>query len=155
MYERMFWSLVIIISFILVVVIFSLMQWWDTILGKFADLHIYINMGGYFFIGLLVLIAWLTTVFVFDKRAYMIFTPGQIKVCEEIGGRERVFDTTGMTVEKQRDDWFRHIILGFGSGDLTVKTAGADRQQITMPNVAFIGFKIGAIERLLRERKVN
>ncbi len=52
---------------------------------------------------------------IFDRRSYIVFTPGQIRVCEEIGGRERTYDTTGITIEKHRDDWFRHIILGFGT----------------------------------------
>jgi hypothetical protein len=60
-----------------------------------------------------------------------------------------------MTVEKHRDDWFRHIFLGFGTGDLSVRTAGADRNEILMPNVALIGFKIDPIQQLIRQRQVD
>jgi hypothetical protein len=149
---RGLWSLVVVIGIALLAVIFSLFNLWDTILEKFGNLHAFMNMAAYFFIGVALVIAWFISVFIFDRRAYMIFTQGQVRVVEEIGGREKVYDTTGLSVEKQRQDWFRHIILGFGSGDLTVKTAGADRHEIVMPNVGLIGFKIDAINELVRSR---
>ena len=60
-----------------------------------------------------------------------------------------------MTIEKRRDDWFRHIFLGFGSGDMVIRTAGADRHEILMPNVALIGFKIDPIQQLMRQRQIE
>ena len=53
----------------------------------------------------------------FDRQTFMIFTPGQVRVRQEIGGEETVYDTTGITFQKQRSDLFRHWILGLGSGD--------------------------------------
>ena len=53
---------------------------------------------------------------------------------EEVGGGEKSYDTAGMSIEKHRDDLFRHWVLGLGSGDLTVRTSGAcpsDRNSIT------------------------
>jgi hypothetical protein len=152
---RGLWSLVTIISIVVISLILSLMDKWDDLLRAMGDLHVYINMAGYLAISLALLAAWIIAVYVFDRRTYIIFTAGQVKVCEEIGGREKVYDTTGMTLEKRRDDWFRHIILGFGTGDLTVRAAGADRHEIILPNVAFIGFKIDAIESMLRARQIT
>jgi hypothetical protein len=151
---RGLWSLVTIISFVVLALIVSLFGWWDSIFNALDGLHIYINLAGYLFISTFLCVAWFVSVYIFDKRSYIIFTAGQIKVCEQVGGREKVYDTTGMTIEKQRDDWFRHIFLGFGSGDMSVRTAGADRHEIVMPNVSFIGFKIGPIEQLLRQKQV-
>jgi hypothetical protein len=152
---RGLWSLVTIITLVSASLLISLLGWWDKIFNAFFGLHIYINMAGYLFLSTVLLIGWLLAVLVFDKRSYIVFTPGQVKVCEQVGGREKVYDSTGMTVEKHRDDWFRHIFLGFGTGDLSVRTAGADRHEILMPNVALIGFKIGPIERLIRERQTQ
>lgn len=150
---RGLWSLIAVIACVTGSLFISLFGWWDDIFAAFYGLHVFINMAGYLMIAVVVFAAWALATFVFDNRSYIIFTPGQIKVCEQIGGREKVYDTTGMTVEKHRDDWFRHIFLGFGSGDMSVRTAGADRHEIVMPNVALIGFKIGPIEQLLRERQ--
>jgi len=152
---RGLWSLVAIISIGTLSLAFSLFEAWDPILKALGDLHVFMNLAGYFTLGMAVFISWALAVYIFDRRTYMVFTPGQVKVCEEIGGREMVYDTTNLTMEKRRDDWFRHIILGFGSGDLTVKTAGADRHEIILPNVAFVGSKIIAIEQMLRSRQTQ
>ncbi|MFO0937245.1 MAG: hypothetical protein U0798_12105 [Gemmataceae bacterium] len=64
----------------------------------------------------------------------------------------RTFDTVGMTFEKQRDDLFRHYALGFGSGDLIVRTSGAERQEIKIQNVLGIGWKLKAVEDMIREK---
>lgn len=152
---RGLWSLVTIILIALLAVIFSLFELWDNILKSLGDLHVFINMAGYLAISFALFIAWVVVIWVFDRRTYIIFTPGQVRVCEELGGREKVYDTTNMTMEKHRDDWFRHIILGFGTGDMSVKTSGAERHEILLPNVAFIGFKIDAIQQMLRSRQTS
>jgi hypothetical protein len=65
-----------------------------------------------------------------------------------------VFDTRGMVVERHRDDLFRHWLLGFGSGDLTVRTGGSNSQQLELPNVLGIGGKLNLIHTMLQEREV-
>jgi hypothetical protein len=152
---RGLWSLVVLIGLVVVALLISLFKWWDDILNAFYGLHVFINLAGYLLLSTALLIAWLVATFIFDRRSYIIFTPGQIRVVEEIGSRERTYDTTGMTVEKHRDDWFRHIFLGFGTGDLSVRTAGAERNEIVMPNVALIGFKIDPIQQLIRQRQID
>ena len=97
---------------------------------------------------------WVVTVYFFDRQMYMIFTPGQFKVCLEIGGGETAYDTMGMTIQKQRDDLFRHWILGLGSGDLIVRTSGANAHEFHMHNVLFVGHKLKQIEDMQRERPV-
>ena len=152
---RGLWSLVVLIGLVVLALLISLFKWWDNILGALVSLHIFINMAGYLVLAVVLFAAWLVATFIFDRRSYMIFTPGQVRVCEEIGARERTYDTTGMTIEKHRDDWFRHIFLGFGSGDLSIRTAGADRHEIVMPNIALIGFKIDPIQQLIRQRQID
>jgi hypothetical protein len=152
---RGLWSLVVLIGLVVIALVISLFKWWDDILSAFIGLHVFINLAGYLLLSTVLFIAWAVATFIFDRRSYIVFTPGQIRVVEQIGSRERTYDTTGMTVEKHRDDWFRHIFLGFGTGDLSVRTAGADRNEILMPNVALIGFKIDPIQQLIRQRQVD
>ena len=152
---RGLWSLVVLIGLVVMALMISLFKLWGDILGALYGLHIFINLAGYMLLSTGVFVAWALATFIFDRRSYIIFTPGQIRVCEEIGSRERTYDTTGMTIEKHRDDWFRHIFLGFGSGDLSIRTAGADRHEIVMPNVALIGFKIDPIQQLIRQRQID
>jgi hypothetical protein len=152
---RGLWSLVAIILLVVVVLLLSLFEKWDMLLKALGDLHIFLNLAGYLALSVALFIAWCMAVLVFDRRTYAIFTPGQLTICEEIGGREKVYDTNGLTLEKRRDDWFRHLFLGFGTGDLTIKTSGADRHELILPNVAFIAFKIKAIEQMLRSRQMS
>jgi hypothetical protein len=67
---------------------------------------------------------------------------------------EMVYDTRGMVVERHRDDLFRHWLLGFGSGDLTVRTGGPNTRQLELPNVLGIGRKLALIHTMLQEREV-
>src|SRR5207302_4493790 len=95
----------------------------------------------------------LVTFLVFDRQIYIIFQPGALKVCLQVGGGEKQYDTIGMTIEKERSDLFRHWILGLGSGDIIVRTSGADRHEFRLNNVLFIGRKLQAIEEMQRVRQ--
>jgi hypothetical protein len=152
---RGMWSLVVIITIILLSVIFALAGWWDKIFDTLELLDIRINAGGYLFISIGLFIIWLFTILIFDRQIYIEFEPGQFKVCTEIGGGQKAYDTIGMTLERQRSDLFRHMILGLGSGDLIVRTSGAQTHQFDLPNVLFIRKKVAMIEDLLRRRKTG
>jgi hypothetical protein len=151
---RGLWSVLIIIIVMLVAVIFALLGWWDAIFNAIRLLDIRINAGGYFFISLILLGIWLVTMIFFDRQIYMVFTPGQLRVCQEIGGGETAYDTAGMVIQKQRSDLFRHWILGLGSGDVVVRTSGANSHEFQMHNVLFVGRKLQMIEQMQRDRPV-
>ncbi len=151
---RGMWSVMIIVMVIMLSVIFALANLWGTILYHLGHLDVRINAGGYFFISGILFIVWLVTFVFFDKQIYMIFTPGMLKVRTEIGGGEQAYDTVGMTLQKQRSDLFRHWVLGLGSGDLIVKTSGAQAHQFDFPNVLFIGKKVAQIEMMLKTKAV-
>jgi len=152
---RGLWSFLVLMGLLIIALGITLVpNGWDNLLRTVGDLHIYINMAGYLFIATTTLILWAVSVFVFDQRTYMIITPGQLRVCEHIGDSVRSYDTTGIAFEKQRDDLFRHWILGFFSGDLIVRTSGAEKQEIRVPNVLWIGYRLEQIQTILRERAV-
>lgn len=149
---RGLWSVVVIITIVLVAVILAFAGVWDDIFRALGNLHIYIGAAGYLFISIALIAMWAFALLVFDRQVYIIFTPGQMRVCEEVGSGEKVYDTMGMQIERHRDDLFRHWVLGLGSGDLTVRTSGAQPHTITMPNVLFIAKKLRDIEEMQRER---
>jgi hypothetical protein len=151
---RGLWSVIVIIFLVALVIILGLLDVLDTLLRGLAFLDIRISMGGYMVIGLVLFVLWLVIFVLFDRQIYMVFTPGQLRVKLEIGDAETAYDTTGMTIQKQRSDLFRHWILGLGSGDLIVRTAGAQGHQFDMPNVLFLGRKVRDIEDMLRSRQI-
>ncbi len=151
---RGLWTFLSIALIVVLALFLSLLKLWDSIFDAIGALHIHINMAFYLFVGVGVFIMWAVSVFVFDRRTYIIFTPGQIRVCEHIGDSVMAYPTAGVTLEKLRDDIFRHYILGFGSGDLVVKTGGPASREIRMPNVLGIGWQLKEVENVLASVKV-
>lgn len=151
---RGLWSVLMVIILLLGTIILALADWWDNILMATVHSHIYINAFGYLAIGVPLLILWLVAFLFFDRQTYLIFAPGQLRVCQEIGGGEAACDTAGMVVAKQRSGLFRHWLLGFGSGDLLVKPSGASAQQFEAHNVLFIEKKLQLIQQMLQTRSV-
>jgi hypothetical protein len=151
---RGLWSVFVIMTVVLGTVILALAGWWDDILEAAGHSHVYINALGYLAISVPLLVLWSVAVLFFDSRVYMVFSPGQLLVNQEIGSGQVAYDTVGMVVTKRRSDLFRHWLLGFGSGDLLVKTAGANAQQFEMHNVLFVGNKLQLIQQMLQTREV-
>ncbi len=67
------------------------------------------------------------------------------------GAGSMTYDTIGMVLEKHREDFFRHWLLGLGSRDLEIHTTGATSERIDVFNVLFIGSKVEIIQRLISE----
>jgi hypothetical protein len=151
---RGLWSMAVVITLLLGTIILALAGWWDDILEAAGHSHVFMNAFGYMAISLPLLVLWLVVVLFFDRRTYMVFTPGQMRVCQEIGSGEVAYDTLGVVVAKRRSGLFRHWLLGFGSGDLLVKTAGANAQNFEMHNVLFVGSKLKLIQQMLQTREV-
>jgi len=151
---RGLWSLIVVLTVLLMTIILALADWWDDIFAAAAHSHVYINAFGYLALSLPLLVLWLVVVLYFDRKTYMVFAPGQLRVRQDIGSGAVAYDTLGMVVAKRRSDPFRHWLLGFGSGDLLVKTAGAHAQQFEMQNVLFVGNKLQLIQQMLQTREV-
>lgn len=157
---RGMWSVLIVVVLVMGVTILMLAGYWEGIIDTFHLLDIRINLGGYLFVGTGLLVIWMTAIGFFDKQVYVTFTPGQIRVRVEIGDGEKVYDTYGMTLEKQRSDLFRHWILGLsfagiGTGDMIIHTTGAQSHTFDLPNVLSIDTKIRQIEQMLQTKEVN
>jgi hypothetical protein len=93
--------------------------------------------------------------FVYDHYTYLIITRGQVRIRQAIGDGEIAVDTSGLLLEKKRDDFFRHWLLGIGTGDLNVKTGGPANLDFELPNVVFVGSKLAHIQNLIREKEVS
>jgi hypothetical protein len=147
---RGLWSFLVIIGIVTLSLFITVLNKWDDLLNAIGGLHVYINLAGYLFIGTAVFIVWALATFVFDRRSFVIFTPGQIKVCEHIGDAVQTFPTFGISLKKERDDIFRHWVLGLGSGDLILTTNNSDRREIRLPNVLGIGWRLKSVEDMIR-----
>jgi hypothetical protein len=151
---RGLWSLVVILMVVFAVVVLAILGMWDPILRAIRVVDIHLTAYSYLAISLFLFIIWLVAFFFFDRLVYMVFARGQLRVRMAVSQGETVYDTRGMIVERHRDDLFRHWLLGFGSGDLTVRTGGANSQVLQLPNVLSINRKVNAIHTMLQEREV-
>jgi hypothetical protein len=151
---RGLWSVVAILAIVSLSVLLAILGWWDPLLRAIGIIDVHINALGYFSISFFLFVVWAITVFLYDRQLYLIFSRGQLRVRTVIWAGEKTYDTFGILVEKHMDDLFRHWLLGFGSGDMTVRTGGTNAQQFDVPNVLRVGRKLEKIQRLLQERPV-
>jgi hypothetical protein len=150
---RGLWSLFVFLLVVMLTIIFQLAGWWEIIFHNLGQLSVYINLGGYLLISSVLFALWVINVFFFDRQTYMIFTPGQVRVRLVIGGEETVYDAAGMVVQRQRNDMFRHWVLGFGSGDLLIRPAGV-AYPLELPNVFNVSQVVRRIEKMVQEKVV-
>jgi len=151
---RGLWSVIAILLVLLVTFLLALYDLWGPILDALGRLHIYMTVAGYLFTSSVLFTIWLIVLIFFDQRRWIIFSPGQMRVHQDIGDAVQVYDTTGLTFQKRRSDLFRHWVLGLGSGDLLVSTSGAQSVHIEMLNVLFVGQKVQMIAELMKSRPV-
>lgn len=142
-------SLATIFGLAFVTILFAWLGWWDDILGVIPQLSVHLNLGFYLVFSTALLIIWLLAFFVFDRLIYWRVRPGQLTEEHMIGGGEMSYDTRGMLFEQHGDDFFRHIVLGLGSGDLKLMTTGAKQETIEIPNVLMAQRKVARIQRLV------
>lgn len=148
---RGLWSFVVFLLIALVVVIISLIPGaWSAIWKTLSSWQVFINLATYLIVGGVVFALWAIAFFVFDPRQFVIFAPGQIRVCEHIGDAVEAYSTVGVQLTKQRDDPFRHLLLGFGSSDLVIKFSTGDRREVRIANVLGLNFSIAKVEDMIR-----
>ncbi len=146
---RGIYSLALALGFSTLVLLVAWLGWWDEIVDFIPQLSVHMNMGFYLVFSTALMVLWLLAFFAFDRMTYYRIRPGQMTEERVIGGGERTYDARGMLVEQRGDDFFRHAILGLGSGDLKLTTSGATREEIFIPNATSANRKVKAIQRLV------
>ncbi len=147
------WALFAAASVAAVMFLVSWLDWWDPLYRRVSLLRVHINLGGYLVIAVPLFLAWALAVFVFDRRTYMVFSVGQVRIRDELGDQEKAFDTSSITFEKRPYDWFRWLV-GLGAGDMIIRTGGSNSQVFELSNVVRVGKWLHAMEDRLRTRNV-
>jgi hypothetical protein len=145
-------SVVAVLAVLFVALLLAYLHWWEAIIAVMPHLSVHMNMGFYILFSTLVFLMWVVSVFVYDRLSYYVIRPGQIITDQVIGGAQKSYDTHGMVFEKIRQDLFRQWLLGLGSGDLRIHTMGAKREELYIPNVAFVDWKVQAIQKMIATR---
>jgi hypothetical protein len=145
-------SVVTILTILFLTVLFAYLGWWEYILSWLPHLSVHMNLGFYVLFSTAMLLVWAFAIFVHDRMSYWVVRPGQLTHDYVIGGAQKSYDTRGMVFEKLRQDFFRQWILGLGSGDIHIATTGARREEIVIPNVLFVDWKVTQIQNLIAQR---
>ena len=148
-------SIIVIAGAAILGLLFAQFHLWDAIFQWVGGLDVRMNAGGYLALAAPLFVIWLFTVFFYDRYTYLTVTPGQVTIRQAIGDGEIAVDTTSLMFEKRRNDFFRHWLLGFGAGDLHIKTGGAANLDLELNNVLFVGTKLARIQEMIREKEVS
>jgi hypothetical protein len=145
-------SVAVVLAVLFVALLFAYLHWWETIIRWMPSLSVHMNMGFYVLFSTLMFVLWVGSVLIYDHLSYYVVRPGQIITDQVIGGAQKSYDTHGMVFEKIRQDLFRQWLLGLGSGDLRIHTMGAKREELYIPNVIFVDWKVQAIQKMIATR---
>ncbi|HEY7315575.1 MAG TPA: hypothetical protein VH643_39970 [Gemmataceae bacterium] len=148
------WSLVVIMLVLLVSVVFALTGIWDRVLRLVGSSDIHITAAGYLCMATCLFLVWVVVFLFYDRLTYATFGRGQFTIRHAFGAGATSYEVQGLSLEKRRDDLFRHWLLGLGSGDLIIRTGGVNSRTFELPNVLFVGSKVVTAQRLLQERQV-
>jgi hypothetical protein len=148
------WSLVVLIVILLVSVIFALTGIWDKVFRLLGSSDVHITAAAYLCLAIPLFVIWLAVFLVYDRMNFATFSRGQFTIHHTFGAGATTFEIQGLSLEKKRDDLFRHWLLGMGSGDVVIRTGGANARTFELPNVLFVGSKVATAQRLLQERQV-
>ena len=148
------WSLVLIILVLLFSVIFALVGIWDKVFRLVGSSDVHITAAGYLCMATPLFLIWLVVLLFYDRMNYATFGRGQFTIHHTFGTGVTTYEVHGLSLEKKRDDLFRHWLLGMGSGDLMIRTGGANSRIFELPNVLFVGSKLVTAQRLLQQRQV-
>jgi hypothetical protein len=146
-------SLVAVLLIVLVTGLLAYLDVWPSIFDYLGGLRLYMSTEAFVVPSVALLIVWLLTVFVYDRLRYMTFTPGQFVLHKDIGDLRQVYDTTQITAEKRRTDYFRHWVLGLGAGDMIITVPGQN-VVIEFPNVLFIDRRLREVADLMKTKPV-
>jgi len=146
---RGIYSVTFVITILFIAVLFAWLDWWTYILQLLPHFTVHINLGFYLFFGTVLLLIWALAFLIFDRLTYWRVRPGQIIEERVIGGGARSFETEGLLFEQRPADLFQQTILGLGAGDLVLKTGGAYRTEILIPNVLLASRTIKRTQHLI------
>jgi hypothetical protein len=148
------WALVFAVSVAALALLLSWLGWWVFLYRWAGMLTVYVNLGGYLAVAVPLFLVWALTVLVLDRRTFVIFSAGQLRVCDRLGREEKVFDAMSVSFEKRPYNWF-HRLVGCGAGDMILKAGGLKGEVYELPNVVRVASWLRLIEERLKTRDVE
>ena len=148
-------SIMLVMALIIILLFLAWSGYLDDLARLLPAIRTHLSAGFYFTLSGGLFILWLLQFLVFDRLNYWRIAEGQLTHVELAGIGEKSYDARGLTVEHEADDIFRHFLFGLGSGDLILRTHGADHEEIRLPNLLRVHRKINKIQELVAVEPIN
>ena len=148
-------SIMLIMGLMIILLLLAWTGSLDDLAKLLPAIRTHISAGFYFTLSGGLFVMWLLQFLVFDRLNYWRIAEGQLTHVELAGIGEKSYDARGLTVEHEADDIFRHFLFGLGSGDLILRTHGADHEEIRLPNLLRAHKKINRIQELVSVEPIN
>lgn len=114
------------------------------------ELLVQMNLAFYVVFSTALMMLWFIVIFGIDRFTVWRFSSGQVIEAHRLGqSAGHVYDTRGMLMRRLPGDFFRHKILGLGTGDLMFRPAAAGADPFILENVWKVNDKQKRIERLI------
>jgi hypothetical protein len=125
------YSLVLLLVAAVLVYGASRMPGIEIAMGWVSLIRLHLNLAFYLTFSTLLLLIWLFVIVFIDHFTWWRFSPGQVIEEHRVGHTMgHAYNTEGMVLRRLPDDFFRHRVLGFGTGDFMVKPANEDAFEI-------------------------
>jgi hypothetical protein len=126
----------------------------DTAMNWAGLLRIHLNLAFYLTFSLALMLIWLFVIIFIDRFTWWRFSPGQVIEEHKVGqATGHAYNTEGMIIRRLPDDLFRHRLLGFGTGDFSVKPTHGESFEIH--NVPGANRIQRSLERMIATRSVS
>jgi len=141
-------SIVLILCMAIALIALAWFNMLDDVVAYIPTLSVHMTAGFYFLVSGTIFILWFLGICLFDRLTYWKISEGELTHVRLIGSGERSYGLRGLSVEHRPDDLLRHVIFGFGSGDLILRTAGDEHEMIYLSNVLNANHKRKLIQHL-------
>jgi hypothetical protein len=149
---RGLWSFIVLIVLVALSFSMSLLGVWDSLLSFLQSINVQINSSTYLMIASGLGSLWFIMVLVIDRQRSVTITATEVRFRTTYGNSELAFPIEDVTLEHLADDALMHWILGFGSGDVLIRTKG--NGEFYFPNVFFLPQRLKQLQAILGPERV-
>lgn len=122
----------------------------ERIFNWVPELLVQMNLAFYMVFSTALMLLWFIVIFGIDRFTIWRFSSGQVTEVHRLGqAAGHVYDTRNMLMRRLPGDFFRHKILGLGTGDLMFRPAAPGADPFILENVWKVNEKQKQIERLI------
>ncbi len=144
-------SIAILLGVILLLGVSAWRGWLDTAVNMIPALDIRLSSGFYLFFSVTLGSVWLLNFVLFDRLSFWRVQDGRFQKVWRFKGVVQSYDLKDVSFTQTSDDILRHILFGFGSGDIVAQVNKGTFETIQIRNVMGAAAKVRAVRQAQSE----